>query len=116
MKKTAALIGTIGLILIILTILFKLHHWEGAGLLLGYGTLFNCVIVLPIIFIYLLRSDLKSRNLYVFGTISAFILYAGIFFKINHWPLSQYMQATGTLLFVIFLILNTVKLMNSPKD
>jgi len=116
MKKAAIVSGTIGVIIVVLTLLFKLHHWDGAGYLLGIGTLFNCIIVLPIIAIYLYMGNLDNKNIYLFGTVSAFILYAGLFFKINHWDGALLLQTVGTVLFIIFIILIALNLYKSPKE
>ena len=45
MKKTVFVTVAIGVIIIVLTLLFKLHHWYGADILLIFGTIFNFFIV-----------------------------------------------------------------------
>ena len=84
MKKVAYVFGTCGVIILLLSLLFKAEHWPGAGFLLNYGTVFNCIIVLPIIAFYLFKESSPNKNLYLFGTLSAFILCIGIFSKFMH--------------------------------
>ncbi len=115
MKKVAYVLGTIGVIILVLTILFKFHHWPGAGILLTWGMLFNCIIVLPVIAIYLFQGKSPNKNLYLYGTISAFIMFAGIFFKIQHWAGSTLVHAAGTGLFIVFAILFALNLYKSQK-
>jgi len=115
MKKVAYVLGTIGVIILLLTTLFKFHHWAGAGILLIYGTIFNCIIVLPIIAIYLFKGKSHNKNLYLYGTLSAFIMFAGIFFKIQHWAGSTLVHAVGTDLFIVFVILFALNLYKFQK-
>lgn len=113
MKTVAYVLATIGVIILVLTTLFKFHHWPGAGILLTWGMLFNCIIVLPIIAIYLIQGKSQSKNLYLYGTISAFIMFAGIFFKIQHWAGSTLVHSVGTGLFIVFAILFALNLYKS---
>ena len=105
MKKLAFIFGTIGVILFLLILLFKIHHWPGAGLLLTYGSIFNCIIVLPLIAIYLFKSKPANNSLYLFGTLSLFIIVIGLILKINHLPASDIVHAIGTGLFIVFSVL-----------
>jgi len=92
------------------------NHWDGANYLLIFGTLFNFIIVLPIIAIYLYKGNLQNKNIYLYGTLSAFILYAGVFFKLNHWVNSEIVQAVGTVLFIIFTILLALNLYKNQEE
>lgn len=116
MKKTVFVTVAIGVIIIVLTLLFKLHHWYGADILLIFGTIFNFFIVLPLIAIYFFLGNFENKNLYLYGTTSAFILYAGMFCKLNHWAASGFVQIVGTVLFIIFVILLVFNLLQSPKE
>ena len=116
MKKAAIITGAIGVIILVLSLFFKLHHWSGADYLLVLGTVINCIIALPLIAIFLFKGNLQNKNIYLFGTISGFILYVGIVFKIEHYPFSNIIQAVGTLLFIIFIILVALNLYKSRKE
>lgn len=105
MKKVAFITVTIGLIFIVLSLFFKLNHEDGAGLLLLYGALFNGIIVFPVALIYLYIINLRNKKIYLFGLISAFILDIGIVFEIIDLQYSELVQAIGTGLFILFMIL-----------
>ena len=108
MKKLAFILGTTGVIIILLQLLFKLHHWEYAGTIIRYGTLFNFIIVLPVAAVYAL--SLKNKKMLFFGACSAYVLLGGLLFKFFHWPASQIIYACGTLLVIIFVILYAIDL------
>ena len=110
MKKAAIIFGAIALILFLIGGLFKLMHWPGAGIILTYGTIFNLIIATPIVAIYTLSKDAPNRGTNFFGAVSAFILIAGWFFKMNHWPASGVLLTIGTAMLIVFVILFAVNL------
>ncbi len=105
MKKIAYVLGVAGLFAFVLAVAAKLFHIGGASILIGYGTIFNEIIVLPFIAFYLLRNNSKNKSIYILGVLSVFILIAGLFFKIQHWPGSFVMSILGIVLFFISTIL-----------
>jgi hypothetical protein len=111
MKKAAIILGAIALIIFLLGGLFKIMHWPGAGILLIYGTLFNAIIAIPVIAIYTLKTDSPYKSWNFFGAISAFILIAGWFFKMNHWPAQGILLTTGTVLLIVFVLFYASKLL-----
>jgi hypothetical protein len=115
MRKAAYVTGTIGIIILVSTLFLKLHHEEGAGFLLKYGTLFNCIIVLPVIGIHLLMGKSPNKEVLLYGTMALFLIYAGVFFKLYHWMGSEIIHGVGTVLFIIFSILFASILYKSQK-
>ncbi|MCX6252786.1 MAG: hypothetical protein NTX61_18785 [Bacteroidetes bacterium] len=115
MKKVAYVIVTIGVIVVLLGLFFKMYHWEGSVIFL-YGSIFSWIIAFPLIAIILLKGKAANKNTNLFGTISAFILFVGIYFKILHYPASEQIQAVGTVLFIVFSILFALNLYKSPKE
>ncbi|MCF8346185.1 MAG: hypothetical protein K9G38_03165 [Bacteroidales bacterium] len=110
MKKTAIIFGTIGVIIFLLSVLFKLLHWPGAGLLLVWGSFFILIIVIPIIAAYTLSKASTNKRLYFFGAISAFIWLAGIIFKFQHWPAQAILLVAGTAMLIVFTVLFAMEL------
>ena len=105
MKKTAIIFGTIGAIIFLLGVLFKFLHWPGAGFLLIWGTIINCIIVMPIIAIFTRSMESPKKKLYFFGALSTIVWMAGGLFKILHWPASAILLTIGTASLIVFVIL-----------
>lgn len=112
MKKSAFIIGTISIIVLALGILFKMHHWQGADMVLIFGMLFS-VISFPLIAIYQSKRNFKYKNTYIYWAISTSIMIIGIFFKLNHYNSSIIIHAIGTGLFILFSILFAFKIFKS---
>ena len=115
MKKAALILGTIGVIIFLVSGLFKLLHWPAAGLILGYGSLFNLVIVMPVIAIFTLSKDSPNKPLYFFGALSAFIWIAGAVFKFNYLPGQTILLSVGTGLLILFIILTGISIFRMHK-
>lgn len=115
MKKAALILGTIGVIIFLVAFLFKLLHWPAAGLVLGYGSLFNLVIVMPVIAVFTLSKDSPNKPLYFFGAVSAFIWIAGAVFKFNHLPGQAILLSVGTGLLILFIILTGINIFRMNK-
>ena len=112
MKKAAFIFGTISIIVLALGVLFKMHHWQGAGMILIFGMLFS-VISFPIIAVYLSKRNFKYKYTYTYWAISTSIMIIGIFLKLNHYIGSMIIHAIGTGLFILFTILFALKLYKS---
>ena len=116
MKKAAFIAGTIGVIFAVLALFLKMHHLEDAGFISFIAIACCWVIALPIMAIYVLTAKLPNKNLYLYGIISTFVLFAGILFKMQHYPANDWIQIIGTVLFIIFAILFALNLYKSPKE
>ena len=110
MKKAAIVFGAIAISIYLITLLFRVQHWPGAGIILLYGTLFNLFISIPVIAIYIMSKSGPDRTRNSFGIISVFILVAGWTLKINHWPGASIMITLGTVLLILFIILYAIAL------
>jgi hypothetical protein len=109
MKKAAFIFGAISVIVLAIGLLFKMHHWDGANIILVLGMLL-VVLSLPIIAVYLSKTNYRYKNTYIYWAISMFIMVVGIFIKINHYAGSIILQTIGTGLFIFFTILFALKL------
>jgi len=105
MKKTAYILGVAGLIIFAATLLFPGFHIAGSSLLIGYGTIFNEIIVLPFIAFYVLKSGTAHKMVDFLVVLSIFLLIGGLFFKLQHWPGSFIIAASGFVLFCLSTIL-----------
>jgi|APIni6443716594_1056825.scaffolds.fasta_scaffold857933_1 hypothetical protein len=112
MKQAVYILGTISVIVLALGVLFKMHHWEGAVIILMTGILLS-IISLPVTAVYFAKANLKHKNTYIYWAISTFIMIVGIFFKVQHYPGSMILQIIGTSLFIIFTIFLALKLYKS---
>ena len=114
MKAAAYITGVIGILNFILSIaIFKLYHLEGASKFIVYGILFNAIIAIPIISIYLYKLNLPDRNIQLLGMATLFIIFAGTFMKLNHWAGAIEVSIVGGVVFCIFVILYAIKLYKS---
>ncbi len=99
MKKTMKISGIISIALIMFGSLFKIQHWPGAGTMLTLGFFSLCVLFLPSAN-YVMHRQNKDRSLILLflsvllGSIGYF---AGILFKIQHWPGANILIALGCL-------------------
>lgn len=109
MKKTAFISVTISLIVMVLALLFKMHHWVGAGIILMAGILL-IIISLLVTAVYLDKANIKFKNPYIYWAISIIIIIAGIVLKVGHLAGSMILQIIGTGLFIIFTISLALKL------
>jgi len=88
MKRAIYITGIIFLNVLLLGVIFKLLHLEGAGVLLTLGLGGAGLLFLPMAYINLLKStdDKTLKLVYTMGFITFFIDLIGFLFKIQHWP------------------------------
>jgi len=88
-----------------LWILFKIQRWPASAELLLAGSGTFSLVYLPMLVIYKIKQQLPQnfKIIYAAGFIGAFLLSAGIPFKILHWPASSFLIMAGAgILFVIY--------------
>jgi hypothetical protein len=112
MKKAVFILGAISVIVLALGLLFKVHHWDGSGIILIFGMLLS-VISLVTIAVYLAKTNSIYKKTYIYWAISTFIVIVGLFFKINHYSGSEILQTIGTGLFIISTVFFALKLFKS---
>ena len=106
MKKATYITGVLGILSVVIGwAVLKLHHLELANYFISIGELFNAIIVLPLITIYLYRKNVPNKNLFMFGLFSMFLLMVGLFFKFMHWAGSLEISIAGGLLFIVSVVL-----------
>ena len=79
--------------------LFKIQHWPGAGIILLLAAVFGILFFIPAITISKLRDDetRSKRPVYLVGALGIILYIAGLFFKIQHWPLATLLLISGVL-------------------
>ncbi len=101
MKKFLLVFGCFVLFLISIATLFKLQHWPGASAFFVLGFFLFLAIFLPVFFIQRMIQNKSTLNICtnVFALISTSLIFAGVLFKIMHWPGAGPMLVFGTMLF-----------------
>src|SRR5436190_23514069 len=114
MRNAALITGIIFLFITLLALMFKIMHWPGSGLGTVIGVSFFILAYLPLLLAVNLERKPKGLILvaYLLGTLSGWILFAGMLFVIQHWPTGHLMFNIGLVtggLFLIFFILGLLK-------
>jgi hypothetical protein len=73
--------------------LFKINHWPFAGTLLIIGITSLAVLFLPLALInhYRAEGTRQTLPLYLVTWITAFVVFTGMLFKVQHWPFAGYL-------------------------
>lgn len=103
MKKVLTVIGYLSAILILFATLFKLMHWPGASFMIIVGMSFLLMFFIPLFFI---NRMIENKNIWnilssAIGFISLEITFAGIMFKIMHWPGASFMLIAGATILAV---------------
>jgi len=82
------------------------QHWPGAAIVLSLALFSGIFLFLPALLADKLReTDNRSKKvIYILGTIGLVCYMAGLFFKIQHWPLSTILLMLGMaiIFFIVF--------------
>ena len=92
--------GFLAGILFILGTLFKIQHWPGAGTILAFAALSGLVFFVPALFAGRMseQPDKAKKPVYFLGAVGTICFAAGMFFKMQHWPLATLLMAIGLIL------------------
>jgi len=84
----------------ILGTLFKIQHWPGAGIILTLAAISGGLFFIPALLISRVRDqeNKAKRPIYVLGAVGVIFYVAGLFFKIQHWPLAGTFLVLGVIL------------------
>ncbi len=85
----------------ILGTLFKIQHWPGAGIILTLAAISGIIFFIPALLISRVQDqeNKAKKPVYILGAVGVIFYVAGMFFKIQHWPLAGTFLVFG----VIFL-------------
>jgi len=119
--KYAIIIWFVGLIILIISILFKIQHWPFASEMAIVAIIGDLLRVTGfILFVYKFykypnKKEILIKNAVVVWLTGFIIFFIGAIFKIQHWPFAGYIMTFGMLLETIGLILFAYKLYKYPK-
>ena len=87
MKNKIYILGLATAIIVFLGTLFKVNHWPGAAILLVSGISILVFVFLPLALVssYKAEGSKGKRLLYIITWLTAFIVFAAMLFKIQHW-------------------------------
>lgn len=87
MKQKIYILGLVTAIIVFLGTLFKVNHWPGAAILLVVGITILVFVFMPLALVssYKAEGSKGKRLLYIVTWLTAFIVFAAMLFKIQHW-------------------------------
>lgn len=87
MKQKIYILGLATAIIVFLGTLFKVNHWPGAAILLVSGISILVFVFLPLALVssYKAEGSKGKRLFYIVTWLTAFIVFAAMLFKIQHW-------------------------------
>jgi hypothetical protein len=86
--------------------LSKIQHWPEAGIILSLSVLFAIFFFIPSLVLNRLADpeNKPKKPIYLLGAAGSILYVAGMFFKIQHWPLeSLFMVLALIILFIVVL-------------
>jgi len=90
MKKSMYILGFIAAVIWTTSLLFKLLHWPGAGVLIILGAFMLIFVLLPVIALYFYKKEFSQyisyKLKYILGFVGLGLFLLGIVGKIMHWP------------------------------
>ena len=86
--------------LLILGTLFKIQHWPMAGSILTLAAVSGILFFIPALALSRLsdQENMAKRPVYILGAAGVVLFFAGMLFKIQHWPLATLFIITGIIL------------------
>jgi hypothetical protein len=119
MKNAMKISGITGTILYGFSVVLKLQHWPGAGILMTIGSLILGLVFMPSALTVLWKETRNKKRIFTYlsAFLTALFFIAGTLFKIQHWPGAAIWLTlaafTGAFLFIPALVINR---MNDAED
>lgn len=116
MKTTMKIFGVISPIILAFGTLFKIEHWNGAGIMLVLGFFLLTFIFLPsAIYVNYKEVSNKSKKwTHIFGFLGSFFLATSFLFKLMHWPGTAIVLIIGIVL--VCLVFLPAQLINKLRS
>jgi hypothetical protein len=88
MKQKTYIFGVLTALIIFTGAIFKINHWAGAGIMLTTGLATLVLIFIPVALInnYKAEGNRQNRLLYIVTSVTCFVVFTAMLFKIQHWP------------------------------
>jgi virulence-associated protein VapD len=79
---------------------FKVQHWPLAGLFLTIAALFGILFFIPALALSRLQDQENKAKwpVYILGGAGSVLYVAGMFFKLQHWPLATVLSISGIII------------------
>lgn len=106
MKRTLKISGITSIILIMIGVIFKSMHWQGAGFAVVLGLTFFSLIFIPLNIVLKFKDDKEKNNrlIMTIGMLTASTATIGVLFKIMHWPYANILMFSSLLVFMLIFI------------
>jgi len=106
MKNTMKISGIAGTVLLGFAALFKVMHWPAASVMLITGVALLALVFLPSALGVLWKETHNPKRLFLFisAFLAFFFLFAGVLFKVMHWPGAAIALSISVLSAVLFFI------------
>jgi hypothetical protein len=93
MKQKINILGLVSVLILVTGTVLKINHFPGAGIMLIIGITSLETIFLPLALInhYRAEGNRQTLLLYLVTGLTAFVVFTGMLFKIQHWPYAGYL-------------------------
>ncbi len=120
MKKISSTLGVISVIVLIVSMIFKINHWPGANILLCVGALglLAFFIVYLLLGIKPLTTGLE-KSAGVAGALTMCVIVISMTFKTMHWPAGNilvWISQLGLLVTSVLLIIDSITEADQTKQ
>ena len=87
-------------ILLIIGVLFKIQHWPLAGSILTLAAISGILFFIPALALSRLadQENKDKRLSYILGAVGSVLFFAGMLFKMQHWPLATLFIILGIII------------------
>lgn len=87
-------------ILLIIGVLFKIQHWPLAGTILTLAAISGILFFIPALALSRLadQENKDKRLSYILGAVGSVLFFAGMLFKMQHWPLATLFIILGIII------------------
>jgi hypothetical protein len=118
MKKRTKIIGFIAFILLITGFTFKMFHLPGAGVIWGTGVLTAAFgfFLFSLIDRFSYEKSSMMKIAAIIGYIGSVLLIVGLGLVLLKWPIAVYLAESGSVLLLIYFILNNAISRNVERN
>jgi hypothetical protein len=118
MKKRTKIIGFIAFILLLTGFTFKMFHLPGAGVIWGTGVLTAAFgfFLFSLIDRFSYEKSSLMKVTAIIGYIGSVLLIVGLGLVLLKWPVAVYLAESGSVLLLIYFILNNAISRNAERS
>jgi len=118
MKKRTRIIGIIALLLLVAGFTMKMMHLQGAGVIWGVGVLTAAFgfFLFSLIDRFSYEKSTMMKIATIIGYIGSVLLIIGLGLVLLKWPIAVYLAESGSVLLLIYFILNNAISRNVERN